>query len=101
MPLIAHAAILADVWRNGWLAVGATVLIVGFVPNWLLMVRRPEDIGLATDQSQVMGPPGQTETAGPVFTRDASLRPPNVSLSELLTPRPYHGQAGDSRNKPP
>src|SRR3546814_7601433 len=30
MPLIAHAAILADGWRNGWLAVGATVLIVGF-----------------------------------------------------------------------
>src|SRR6185503_10262113 len=46
LPLIAYAAIAWHGWRTGWLAVGATVLLIGFVPTWLLMVRRPEDVGL-------------------------------------------------------
>src|SRR5258707_2089120 len=49
MPLIAQMAILQQGWRAGWLAIGATTLVVGFVPTWLLMVRRPEDLGLAPD----------------------------------------------------
>src|SRR5438477_585789 len=49
MPLIAQLAILEDGWRAGWLAIGATTLVVGFVPTWLLLVRRPEDLGLAPD----------------------------------------------------
>ena len=50
LPLIAHVAIERDGWRAGWLAVGVTVLLVGFVPNWLFMVRRPEDVGLLPDR---------------------------------------------------
>ena len=42
MPLIAQFAILHDGWRAGWLALGALTLVVGFVPAWLLLVRRPE-----------------------------------------------------------
>src|SRR6266852_4093366 len=49
MPLIAQLAILQYGWRAGWLAIGATTLLVGFVPTWLLLVRRPEDLGLAPD----------------------------------------------------
>ena len=36
-------------WRAGWIAIGVTVLAVGFVPVWLFMVRRPEDLGLLPD----------------------------------------------------
>jgi MFS transporter, OFA family, oxalate/formate antiporter len=43
MPLIAQIAILHDGWRAGWLALGAVTLVVGFVPVWLFLVRRPED----------------------------------------------------------
>ena len=39
----------AQGWRAGWLAIGAVTLVVGFVPTWLLMVRRPEDLGLLPD----------------------------------------------------
>jgi sugar phosphate permease len=49
MPLIAQLAMLEDGWRAGWLAIGATTLLIGFVPVWLLMVRRPEDLGLVPD----------------------------------------------------
>jgi OFA family oxalate/formate antiporter-like MFS transporter len=49
MPLVAQAAIMAQGWRAGWLAIGAMTLLVGFVPIWLLLVRRPEDLGLSPD----------------------------------------------------
>ena len=46
LPLIAQAAILHSGWRAGWLAVGIAVLVIGFIPSLLFMVRRPEDLGL-------------------------------------------------------
>ena len=49
MPLIAQFAMLHEGWRAGWLAIGAVTLLVGFVPVWLLLVRRPEDLGLLPD----------------------------------------------------
>src|SRR5258708_38890767 len=49
MPLIAQLAILHQGWRAGWLAIGAVTLVIGFVPTWLLMARRPEDLGLVPD----------------------------------------------------
>jgi OFA family oxalate/formate antiporter-like MFS transporter len=49
MPLIALRAMEHGGWRAGWVAVGVTVLAAGFLPTWLLMVRRPEDLGLAPD----------------------------------------------------
>ena len=58
MPLIARFAILGSGWRGGWLAVGLTVLVVGFVPTWLFMVRRPEDLGLFPDQRTEGPEPG-------------------------------------------
>lgn len=44
MPLIAQFAIARNGWRAGWIALGTVVLIVGFVPVWLFLVRRPEDM---------------------------------------------------------
>src|SRR5439155_26575258 len=49
MPLIAQLAILREGWRAGWLAIGAATLLIGFVPVWLFLVRRPEDLGLLPD----------------------------------------------------
>ena len=49
LPLIAQFAMQGGNWRDGWVAVGATVLIVGFVPMFLLLVRTPEDVGLLPD----------------------------------------------------
>ena len=100
MPLIAHAAILSGDWRNGWLAVGATVLVVGLVPNWLLMVRRPEDIGLEPDRAP--GPAASGPVAPePAFTRAAALRTPTFWLLSLFTLLVYPVQAGVSLHQAP
>src|SRR5277367_2591687 len=50
MPLIAQLAMLQSGWRFGWLAIGSLTLVVGFLPVWLFMVRRPEDLGLIPDR---------------------------------------------------
>ena len=49
MPLIAYAAISFDGWRIGWIIIGATVFVIGFFPNFFLLHRSPEDIGLSPD----------------------------------------------------
>ena len=49
MPLIAQACIQYDGWRFGWVIIGTTVLFIGFLPNFLLMVRKPEDLDLLPD----------------------------------------------------
>ena len=56
LPMIASLAMLTGGWREGWLAIGTTVLMVGFVPAFLLMVRSPEDAGLLPDGGLVSGP---------------------------------------------
>jgi MFS transporter, OFA family, oxalate/formate antiporter len=50
MPLIAQLAMRQHGWRGGWLAIGITTLLIGLLPVWLLMVRRPEDLGLVPDR---------------------------------------------------
>ena len=49
MPQIGWWVTAAHGWRTGWLVVGVIVLVVGFLPAWLLMIRRPEDVGLVPD----------------------------------------------------
>ena len=50
MPLIAQLAMRQHGWRGGWLAIGITTLLIGLLPVWLFMVRRPEDLGLVPDR---------------------------------------------------
>src|SRR5260221_5453930 len=73
MPLIAQLAILHEGWRAGWLAIGATTLVVGFVPTWLLLVRRPEDLGLAPDGVVARGDGTAGALGGPIATAEPPL----------------------------
>jgi MFS transporter, OFA family, oxalate/formate antiporter len=106
MPLIAHAAMAEHGWRGGWLAVGATVLLVGFVPAWLFLVRRPEDAGLLPDgrppapAEERAGEAGGTR-AEPVFTRVEAMRTPAFWLLALYTIAVYPVQAGVSLHQAP
>ena len=63
MPLIAQFAIERDGWRFGWLAIGVLTLVVGLLPVWLFIVRRPEDLGLAPDRQRPL--PGHRPCAPP------------------------------------
>jgi MFS family permease len=92
-PLIAHFAMNGGDWRSGWIAVGLTVLGVGFVPVWLLLARRPEDLGLAPEPAAA----GAAHVgAEPQFSRSQALRTPAFWLLALYAALVFPCQAGVS-----
>jgi sugar phosphate permease len=106
LPLIAHLAMERQGWRAGWVAVGATVLLVGFMPTWLLMVRRPEDVGLVPDHQVSASATAQTiaQTAPapePTFSRHEALRTRAFWLLSLFTMAVFPVQAGISLHQAP
>ena len=102
LPMIASLAMLSGGWRAGWLAVGGTVLVVGFVPAFLLMVRAPEDAGLMPDgtRSIAAGTTGGFRR-DPVFTRAQAVRTKSFWLLTLFTLLAYPVQAGVSLHQAP
>ena len=97
MPLIAQFAIVHDGWRAGWVALGTTVVLVGFLPVALFLVRRPEDIGLKPDVTSATGPAtGAGLRAEPAFSRRQALRTASFWLLLLYAVMIYPVQAGVS-----
>ncbi len=93
LPLIAHYAMNGGDWRSGWIAIGGTVIVVGFLPAWLFLVRRPEDVGLAPEGPAVRH---ATDAPEPQFTRAQALRTPAFWLLAIYTVLVYPAQAGVS-----
>jgi len=98
LPLVAQLAMTGADWRAGWIAVGVTVLIVGFVPCWLLLVRRPEDVGLQPDRL-VAG--SAAPLIEPRWSRAQAMRTPAFWLLSLYTVLVYPVQAGVSLHQAP
>ena len=96
MPLIGQLAIARDGWRAGWLALGATVLIVGFAPVALLLVRRPEDMGLKPDRAHPVAGAAVAARPEPAFSRPQALRTAAFWLLMLYAMLIYPVQAGVS-----
>jgi MFS transporter, OFA family, oxalate/formate antiporter len=96
MPLIAQLAMRQAGWRFGWLAIGSLTLAVGFLPVWLLMVRRPEDLGLLPDRRSDAGTELQPQREEANFSRRAALRTAGFWLLLLYTVLVYPVQAGVS-----
>lgn len=100
MPFIGFTIIEQYGWRTGWLVIGVLVLVLGFLPSWLLMVRRPEDMGLLPDgavpqPANNAATGGATVTAGePMFTRAEALKTRAFWLLALFTALIYPVQAG-------
>lgn len=103
MPLIAQFAISHDGWRAGWLALGAVTLVVGFVPVWLFMVRRPEDMGLRPDRrgSDAEQPGDVAVSVEPRFSRREAIHTPAFWFLILYTAMVYPVQAGVSLHQAP
>ena len=108
MPVIAQLAMLHGSWRAGWVAIGALTLGVGFLPAALLLVRRPEDMGLAPDggaatAAAVTKRPGAAVSAPAeaAFTRAQALRTPAFWLLLAYTVLVYPIQAGISLHMAP
>lgn len=103
MPLVAFFVMQAGGWRSAWAAVGATVLVVGFLPVWLLHVRRPEDLGQRLDGEA--GAPavsaGGTSAPEPAYTRAQALATPAFWLLGLFTLLAFPVQSGISLHQAP
>ncbi len=96
MPFIAFWAMDHGGWRAGWIAVGLTVLAAGFLPTWLLMVGRPEDLGLAPDTVNSGAATGRVAEPEPSFTRAEALATPTFWLLSFYTMLVWPVQAGVS-----
>jgi MFS transporter, OFA family, oxalate/formate antiporter len=100
MPLIAELAMRHHSWRAGWLAIGVSVLVIGFPPVWLFMARRPEDLGLHPDRAALSDTPGPARTAlssvEPAFSRGEAIGTSAFWLLLLYTVLVYPVQAGVS-----
>jgi len=102
MPLIGAFAIAHQGWRSGWLAIGAVTLAVGFVPCWLLLVRRPEDLGLAPDPMPPRAVAGPAPSVpDPSYSRHQAMRTASFWLLLLYTVLVYPVQAGVSLHQAP
>ena len=98
LPIIAQLAMQDGGWLDGWLAIGTTVLAVGFLPVWLFLVRRPEDVGLVPDRIAAAAGPAVVE---PRYSRAAAMRTQAFWLLSLYTVLVFPVQAGVSLHQAP
>jgi OFA family oxalate/formate antiporter-like MFS transporter len=101
MPLLAFAVMRAADWRAAWVAIGATVLVVGFLPTFLLHLRRPEDLGLHPEGEVPRARGAAAHAPEPAFTRREALATPAFWLLAAFTLCIYPVQAGISLHQAP
>jgi len=107
LPIVAYAAIDLWDWRAGWLGIASLVLVIGVLPNALLMIQRPEDVGLRpysdrTDSTDATAATSSKDADLEVsFTRAEASRTPTfwilIGFSMLI----YPVQAGVSLHQAP
>src|SRR3990172_9126831 len=101
IPFVAQMVIVAHGWRAGWLALAAIVLVIGVLPQWLLLVRQPEDLGLVPDgkggaSREREGGGRSAAAAETAYTRDEAMRAPVLWLMMAFTLLVFPVQAGIS-----
>ena len=106
LPLVVAAAIAIAGWRVGWLTLAVIAIVFGVVPQWFLMIRRPEDIGLKPDGATTSpGLSASTAHAGVAdevdFTRSQALRTSTLWLLMVYTLLVFPVQAGVSLHQAP
>lgn len=102
LPLVAQFAIDHGGWRNGWAAIGFLTLAIGLLPSWLLLARRPEDLGLVPDGGVRPAPTGATiRQPEQQFSRRDAIRTPAFWMLLAYTILVYPVQAGVSLHQAP
>ena len=106
LPLVVAGAIDVAGWRAGWLALAVLAIVLGVLPQWFLLVREPEDIGLRPDGGEA-GPDAPAMAAraagtGEIdFTRTQALRTSTLWLMMTYTLLVFPVQAGVSLHQAP
>ena len=106
LPLVVAAAIAIAGWRAGWLSLAVIVIVLGILPQWFLLARRPEDIGLRPDGDTVdpdasaaaLRAAGGREID---FTRRQALRTSTLWLMMVYSLLVFPVQAGVSLHQAP
>lgn len=106
MPLIAHFAMEAHGWRGAWIFIGATVLLMGFLPVFFFHVRKPEDLGMSIDGGTRAADDDEqsasdTDLDEPAFTRAQAMRTGAFWFLCAFTVLAYPIQAGVSLHQAP
>jgi OFA family oxalate/formate antiporter-like MFS transporter len=103
LPLVAQFAISHGGWRDGWLAIGLLTLAAGFLPSWLLLARRPEDLGLSPDGavSAARAEARAPASAEPRFSRREAVRTRAFWMLMAYTVLVYPVQAGVALHQAP
>ena len=106
MPLIAQASIQYEGWRFAWVIIGIVVLIVGFLPNYVLQIMKPEDLGLLPDGKEPKSTNGGNDEVEfkqeePKFTRKEALQTKAFWVLCIYTVLIYPVQAGVSLHQAP
>ena len=107
MPLAAQFIITGWDWRTAWLVLGLLTFALGVIPPFLLMSRRPEDMGLEPDplpdettegtSSEPVGePPTLLEIAETNFTVSQAFRTRAFWLLAAFSAAGFMVQAGVS-----
>lgn len=103
MPMAAQATMNVFDWRMAWVTIAVLVLVIGALPNFLFMRRRPEDYGLVPDGAQAS--PAQSRADGarpePRYTRAQALRTPSLWLLMGFSAFLFPCQAGISLHQAP
>jgi len=87
MPLIAQWVIGGWGWRAAWSSLGIYTLAIGVIPA-LLLIRRPEDVGLAGDpMPRGVGPRNSPVSASGSEVQDASE--PDFTTRQALVTRSF------------
>ena len=97
-PLIASLAIQHRGWQEAWMLLGALVWIVALGPAYLLIVQRPEDVGLLPDggaaPARVDETPSATVADEPAWTLREAIATPTLWLLAVATGSLFVVQAG-------
>ena len=106
LPLVVATAIAAGGWRAAWLTLAVIAIVFGVIPQWFLLVRRPEDIGLEPDGRAAGAAPRVSSARAPgadevSFTRTEALRNPTLWLLMAYTLLVFPVQAGVSLHQAP
>ncbi len=103
MPFVGFTMIELYGWRTAWLVIGMIVLAIGFLPGWLLLIRRPEDLGLLPDDRSAQAVRSGTHStasasgvAEVAYSRAEALRTRAFWTLALFTALIYPVQAGMS-----
>ncbi len=96
-PLIAGLVIANGNWRDAWIVLGGLVWVIALIPVSLLIIQRPEDVGLrpdGDDEPVTDGEAGPAATAEPEWTLRQAMRTPALWILAIATGSLFLMQAG-------